>query len=120
MEATCDWKELKGDRKLDTASRSGFAVTGTEPLVSLPLAKPLIEPTLNSGHMCQACAAYLFLEALWFEKLPDHPPRTANVGGRICISRDPETRKRVYIGKSIRGGLRDARAHLNPMGAGLL
>jgi len=38
MEATCDWKELKGDRKLDIASRSGFAVTGNEPSsVSLPL-----------------------------------------------------------------------------------
>jgi len=27
---------------------------------------------------------------------------------------------RVYIGNSICGGLRDARAHLNPRGAGLL
>ncbi len=34
---------------------------------------------------------------------------------RIYIGRDPDTRKRVYIAKSIHGGLRDAQAHLNRM-----
>ena len=34
---------------------------------------------------------------------------------RIYIGRDPQTRKRQYIGKSIQGGLRAAQAHLNRM-----
>jgi integrase len=34
---------------------------------------------------------------------------------RIYLGRDPETRKRSYIGKSIQGGLRAAQAHLNRM-----
>jgi hypothetical protein len=34
---------------------------------------------------------------------------------RIYVGRDPETRKRRYIGKSIHGGLRAAQAHLNRM-----
>jgi integrase len=34
---------------------------------------------------------------------------------RIYVGRDPETRKRKYIGKSINGGLRTAQAHLNHM-----
>jgi hypothetical protein len=34
---------------------------------------------------------------------------------RIYVGRDPETRKRTYIGKSILGGLRVAQAHLNHM-----
>ena len=34
---------------------------------------------------------------------------------RIYVGRDPDTRKRVYIAKSIHGGLRDAQAHLNRM-----
>jgi hypothetical protein len=32
---------------------------------------------------------------------------------RIYVGRDPETRKRNYIAKSINGGLRTAQAHLN-------
>jgi len=34
---------------------------------------------------------------------------------RIYVGRDPETRKRNYIGKSIHGGLRAAQTHLNRM-----
>jgi hypothetical protein len=34
---------------------------------------------------------------------------------RIYVGRDPETRKRRYIGKSIHGGLRTAQAHLKRM-----
>jgi integrase len=34
---------------------------------------------------------------------------------RIYAGRDPETRKRTYIGKSINGGLRAAQTHLNHM-----
>jgi hypothetical protein len=34
---------------------------------------------------------------------------------RIYVGRDPESRKRKYIGKSIHGGLRAAQAHLNRM-----
>ncbi len=34
---------------------------------------------------------------------------------RIYVGRDPETRKRNYIGKSMQGGLRSAQAHLNRM-----
>ena len=34
---------------------------------------------------------------------------------RIYVGRDPDTRKRTYIAKSIHGGLRDAQAHLNRM-----
>ena len=34
---------------------------------------------------------------------------------RIYVGRDPEIRKRKYIGKSIHGGLRAAQAHLNHM-----
>ena len=34
---------------------------------------------------------------------------------RIYVGRDPETRKRRYIGKFIHGGLRSAQAHLNRM-----
>jgi hypothetical protein len=34
---------------------------------------------------------------------------------RIYVGRDPGTRKRNYIGKSIQGGLRAAQAHLNHM-----
>ena len=34
---------------------------------------------------------------------------------RIYVGRDPETRRRKYIGKSIHGGLRSAQAHLNRM-----
>ena len=34
---------------------------------------------------------------------------------RIYVGRDPQTRKRKYIGKSIHGGLRAAQAHLNHM-----
>lgn len=34
---------------------------------------------------------------------------------RIYVGRDPETRKRKYIGKFIHGGLRPAQAHLNRM-----
>jgi hypothetical protein len=34
---------------------------------------------------------------------------------RIYVGRDPETRKRNYIGKSITGGLRAAQAHLTHM-----
>jgi hypothetical protein len=34
---------------------------------------------------------------------------------RIYAGRDPETRKRKYIGKTIQGGLRAAQAHLNRM-----
>ena len=32
---------------------------------------------------------------------------------RIYVGRDPETRRRMYIGKFIHGGLRSAQAHLN-------
>jgi integrase len=32
---------------------------------------------------------------------------------RIYVGRDPETRKRKYVGKFIHGGLRSAQAHLN-------
>jgi hypothetical protein len=34
---------------------------------------------------------------------------------RIYVSRDSETRRRTYIGKTIQGGLRAAQAHLNRM-----
>lgn len=34
---------------------------------------------------------------------------------RFCVGRDPETRRRKYIGKFIHGGLRNAQAHLNLM-----
>lgn len=34
---------------------------------------------------------------------------------RIYIGRDPETRRRRYVGKFIHGGLRSAQAHLNSM-----
>ena len=34
---------------------------------------------------------------------------------RIYVGRDPETRKRKYISKSIHGGLRDGQVHLNRM-----
>jgi len=34
---------------------------------------------------------------------------------RIYVGRNPETRKRKYIGKSIHGGLRVAPAHLHRM-----
>jgi integrase len=34
---------------------------------------------------------------------------------RIYIGRDPETRRRKYVGKFIHGGLRSAQAHLNRM-----
>jgi hypothetical protein len=33
----------------------------------------------------------------------------------IYVGRDPETRKRKYLGKCINGGLRAAQAHLNHM-----
>jgi hypothetical protein len=33
----------------------------------------------------------------------------------IHVGRDPETRRRKYLGKFIRGGLRSAQAHLNRM-----
>jgi hypothetical protein len=34
---------------------------------------------------------------------------------RIYVGRDPETRRRKYVGKFIHGGLRSAQAHLNRM-----
>ena len=34
---------------------------------------------------------------------------------RIYVGREPETRRRKYVGKFIRGGLRSAQAHLNRM-----
>ena len=34
---------------------------------------------------------------------------------RIYVGRDPGTRKRKYVSKSIHSGLRDAQAHLNRM-----
>jgi hypothetical protein len=34
---------------------------------------------------------------------------------RIYVGRDPETRRRKYVGKFIHGGLRSAQAHLNSM-----
>jgi len=34
---------------------------------------------------------------------------------RIYVGRDPQTRRRRYVGKFIRGGLRSAQAHLNRM-----
>ena len=34
---------------------------------------------------------------------------------RIDVGRDPETRRRKYVGKFIHGGLRSAQAHLNRM-----
>jgi len=34
---------------------------------------------------------------------------------RIYVGRNPETRRRKYIGKFIHGGLRSAQAHLNRM-----
>jgi len=34
---------------------------------------------------------------------------------RIYIGRDPETRRRRYVGKFIHGGLRSAQTHLNSM-----
>lgn len=36
---------------------------------------------------------------------------------RIYVGRDPETRRRKYIGKFIHGGLRSAQAHLRPLRA---
>ena len=32
---------------------------------------------------------------------------------RVYNGRDPETKKRKYLNQTIRGGLRDAQAHLN-------
>src|SRR2546426_12109056 len=34
---------------------------------------------------------------------------------RVYNGRDPETKKRKYLNQTIRGGLRDAQAHLNKM-----
>jgi len=34
---------------------------------------------------------------------------------RVYNGRDPETKKRKYVNQTIRGGLRDAQAHLNKM-----
>jgi hypothetical protein len=34
---------------------------------------------------------------------------------RIYVGRDPETRRRRYVGKFVHGGLRSAQAHLNSM-----
>ena len=34
---------------------------------------------------------------------------------RICVGRDAETGRRKCIGKQIRGGLRDAQAHLSSL-----
>lgn len=66
--------------------------------------------------MCHMCAAFLVIGdgvARKTGKIFRRGPSTSLV--RIYVGRDPETRRRKYIGKSNYGGLRGAHAHLNHM-----
>ena len=50
-----------------------------------------------------------------YEDWSDYSPRIQHWLVRIYVGRDPETRRRKYIGKFIHGGLRSAQAHLDRM-----